>query len=284
MPNLFRFVVSIILTLSLLAILIWLPMRFAEPVFIVVWVICVILCFYIGFLLRNTTATTFFLALGGIMGALAMSEAFLFALSVYGPNRDDKRVLIYDRFPLRLEDDGAVLYPADTEFTEILSRGNEIGYVKSYRINNFGLRDEVDYPLNSKRHIVFVGDSFTASQGSSFSWVSKLSRELEKKGVSIYNLGVFGTGLIHFEKILRHFKDKISFDEIVLVTISNDFMRPYWFPQQEDNRVLFCRKDTTQPCKGIGVVDSSYARELSEKRSVGLELNELEVPLQRHQI
>jgi hypothetical protein len=190
---------------------------------------------------------------------------------------------MYDRFPLRLEDDGTVLYPANTEFTEILNRGNKIGYIKSYRTNNLGLRDEVDYPLGtSKRHIVFVGDSFTASQGSSFSWVSKLSRDLEKKGVSIYNLGVFGTGLIHFEKILRHFKNKISFDEIVLVTISDDFMRSYWVPQQEGNRVLFCKKDTMQPCKGIGVVDPSYARELSEKHSVGLELDELEMPLQRH--
>ena len=79
-----------------------------------------------------------------------------------------------------------------------------IEYDVKYQTNNMGFIDHKDYDKNQpiERSIAFVGDSFTAGYHGGTPWVPGLRDKLaHDNDLEIYNLGVDGTGIIHFEKI-----------------------------------------------------------------------------------
>lgn len=89
--------------------------------------------------------------------------------------------------------------------------------------------------------IALVGDSFTAGYHGGTPWVPRLRDSVaQDHNLEIYNLGVDGSGIIHFEKILESFGKQIKFNEIVIVAIGGDFIRRYWKPHISDGEVRFC--------------------------------------------
>lgn len=112
-----------------------------------------------------------------------------------------------------------------------------IEYDVSYTANNAGLvqRRNID---PAKAHIVIVGDSFTHGQGTS-PWFYELENELQEWPLA--NLGIIGTGILHWEKALDWFQRRVAkVDKVVIVFIASDFQRPYWFARSTPHELQFC--------------------------------------------
>jgi len=121
----------------------------------------------------------------------------------------------------------------------IYSRGDHawVEHDVSFTANNAGLvqRKDID---PTKSHVVVVGDSFTQGQGAS-PWFYELENELQ--GLPLANLGVIGTGVLHWEKAVDWFQKHVAdVDMVVVIFIASDFSRPYWFAKSSPNELQFC--------------------------------------------
>ena len=144
-----------------------------------------------------------------------------------------------------LEEDGALHFNSNEVFREFAVYDGELEYQGGWQTNNLGLIDVEDYahePGAWTRRIAIVGDSFTAGTGGTTPWVPRLRAALQNENATtyVYNLGVGGAGIDHFQKILVHFRQKLPFNEIVILAISDDFHRPYWKPLLTDDAVRVC--------------------------------------------
>lgn len=123
-----------------------------------------------------------------------------------------------------------------------------IEYDASFSVNNAGLvqRKDID-PARS--YIVVVGDSFTQGQGAS-PWFYELEKELP--ALPLANLGVLGTGVQHWEKAVDWFQEHVARVEMVVVIfITDDFLRPYWFAKSSPNETRFCYEYYEGRCSTI---------------------------------
>ena len=142
---------------------------------------------------------------------------------------------------------GAVSFRPNEDVRLVSTDGNGIEVDVRYHINNMGLIDRDDYrSLGPEvRRIAFVGDSLTAGQHGGSPWVPALHHKLAAtQSLYIYNLGVSGASVRHFEKLLENFSKTIALDEIVIVAISDDFMRYLWHPYTTEKEVFFCKHDS----------------------------------------
>lgn len=141
---------------------------------------------------------------------------------------------------------GAVSFAKKNSIRDVAVYGNKIEYDMIYETNNFGSADEIDYtPEQTKdKSFAIVGDSFAAGQGG-FAWIAEMRKELQKNrsDISIYTFGIPGTGIKHFEKSLRSASKTLNFTDIIILAISDDLFRDYWFPKNDSNHVLFCRNE-----------------------------------------
>jgi len=139
---------------------------------------------------------------------------------------------------------GAVSFRPNEDVRLVSTDGNGIEVDVRYHINNMGLIDSDDYrSLGPEvRRIAFVGDSLTAGQHGGSPWVPALRNKLAaSQPIYIYNLGVSGASVRHFAKLLENFSKSIALDEVVIVAISDDFMRYLWHPYTTDKEVFFCK-------------------------------------------
>lgn len=138
--------------------------------------------------------------------------------------------------------DQAVKYTPNTAIREVAVFGTHIEYDITSQSNDFGVFDSVDYfpQPNNKLNIAYLGDSFTAGSGGNKPWVSSLRESVQRSDLNFYNLGVSGTGLQHFEKLLKHAQQKLDIDVVNIMLITDDFFRPLWYPHTADAGVYFC--------------------------------------------
>jgi hypothetical protein len=152
--------------------------------------------------------------------------------------------VMYSSRHWRLDDRGAVRH-IPNETVRLVSVFDEaVEFDVLFRTNNLGLVDHRDYPVasGSGSQYAFVGDSFTHGMGAE-PWVPKLRDELRAAGhdLEIYNLGVNGASAQHFRKLLLSVAEELPLSHIVIITISNDFLRPWWVPVETAAGGLMCR-------------------------------------------
>ena len=159
---------------------------------------------------------------------------------------DSQRTLFFSSKVWTVDGGGAVTYEPNTVIRTVAVHGEEVEYDVTFPVNNLGFVDDQDYPLpgredGSSKRYVFVGDSFIAGYHGGSPWIPDLRERLTTSGGGplIYNLGVGGTGLSHFPSLLESVREKIQFDEIVILAISNDLRRGYWQPVASDERTHF---------------------------------------------
>jgi hypothetical protein len=149
---------------------------------------------------------------------------------------------------------GAVRYRPDERVRTLAIYDGAVEYDVRYRTNDMGFIDDEDYGGRDHRVSIgyaFVGNSFTAGIHGGRPWIPELRRELRRAcpSVDVYNFGIEGTGLRHFERLLAEMRDLIRIDEIVILAISDDFQRPFWLPEASPGEIRFCDPRELAECK-----------------------------------
>lgn len=158
---------------------------------------------------------------------------------------DAPRFLFWSSGHFSMDDNGAVRYRPGERVRTVTVYGGKIEYDVQYSTNNLGLIDDRPYYRDDRQipKYVFAGDSFTAGHHGGRPWVPALRDRVQRnQDLEIYNLGVTGTGFHHFKRLLESFSREIDFTDVVLLAISNDFYRGYWYPVISGNEIRFCRE------------------------------------------
>jgi hypothetical protein len=126
--------------------------------------------------------------------------------------------------------------------------------------NNLGLVQTTD-TVPDKPAIMILGDSYLEGQGAS-PWFYKLEAGMAEtqSAYQLLNGGILGTGIEQFKNLYDHFKGKVPIEKMVIIFISNDWIRPVW---QMPPHTLECLEDW-QMCKGdedfYGLPDAAEAK------------------------
>ncbi|MCB1870673.1 MAG: SGNH/GDSL hydrolase family protein [Gammaproteobacteria bacterium] len=137
------------------------------------------------------------------------------------------------------DESGAIRYPPHQSVRTAMLSGRKVLFDIRFRTNDRGLLDHRDYGAGrtNSQAWAFVGDSFAAGVGGDSPWIPRLRDEY---GLEIYNLGIGATGIQQFPRILASEAKQLSFDEIVIIAISDDFFRPLWTPLTINDEVRIC--------------------------------------------
>jgi lysophospholipase L1-like esterase len=116
------------------------------------------------------------------------------------------------------------------------------GWVKEFEYefdtNNIGLvqRESID---PAKPSVLILGDSFTEGQGAK-PWFETLVPFFQEKHYQAINGGILGTGFSHWILLHDYLKGKnIAIKKLIVVFISNDYMRPIFYLRQQDIQCLY---------------------------------------------
>jgi hypothetical protein len=153
------------------------------------------------------------------------------------------RALMFSTETFHLDQHGAVRYLPDTNMRMVAVYNGKIEYDVNFHTNNLGFIDSEDYEYeddSKKSYYAFVGDSFTAGVHGGEPWVPRLRKEFRNSNVEIYNLGISATGVEHFYRLLKSVADHLRITHIVILAISNDFDRGFWYPLTNLSEIRFC--------------------------------------------
>ena len=155
--------------------------------------------------------------------------------------------LMFSSPTFRLDTNNAVRYMENENIRAVTVYNGSIEYDVTFPTNNLGFIDHKDYIINetpngTRQYYGFVGNSFTAGIDGGEPWVPKLRDKLESLGADteIYNLGVGGTGIEHFYRLLNSVKGQIRLTHIVLLVISEDLRRKFWRPLVRQRQIRLC--------------------------------------------
>lgn len=111
---------------------------------------------------------------------------------------------------------------------------NEIEYDCRFRTNEFGFIDTGN--IDHYADFLVLGDSYTEGQGGC-PWLTNdtLSKDKKLSKLKIINGGLMGTGILNFEQVLTYFESKMEIENLVVIAISNDFVRPDAITWPKDN-------------------------------------------------
>ncbi len=155
----------------------------------------------------------------------------------------NKRFLMFSSQTFQLDKNDAVRYQPNKNIRTVTVYNKKIEYDVHFDTNNLGFIDYKDYEYENvpnKKYYAFVGDSFTAGFHGGEPWVPKLRRNAEGKNIEIFNLGVGGTGIEHFYRLLKSTSEQLHFTHIVILALSDDFNRNYWYPLTNSSEIRFC--------------------------------------------
>jgi len=158
----------------------------------------------------------------------------------------NQRLQMFSSQTFQLDQNGAVRYQTNKKIREVLVYNNKIVYDVHFDTNNLGFIDDKDYEYENvpnKRYYAFIGDSWTAGFHGGEPWVPKLRRNIEGKNIEIFNLGVSGTGFEHFYRLLKSTSEQLHITHIVILAISADFPRNFWYPLTNSSEIRFCHEN-----------------------------------------
>lgn len=179
-----------------------------------------------------------------IVTALVLGEALVRVADV-PMVRDEARTFLLSTAPLR-DPDGVFRYPPHRAIRHGIVTPHGLEVDLRYRTNNLGLIDHRDYAPESAapRSIFFLGDSYAAGVEGGEPWIPRLRDET---GVALYNLGIPATGCQHFRTMFARMSKRLPPPtEVVIVAISNDFLRREWFPDVGRDTVWLCDEGEDQ--------------------------------------
>jgi hypothetical protein len=173
--------------------------------------------------------------------------------------------LILTTTPLVRGPDGDVRYPPHQEVRSALLVAGQAEFDVRFRTNNLGLIDHRDYPGQPcaggrrtsaekaacppapGRRYAIVGDSYAAGVEGGEPWIPVLRDRL---GLEIYNLGTGGAGIGLFGRALAALRHTAVPTDIVIVALSDDFLRPVWYPDLRGDEIRFCvEEETPEACR-----------------------------------
>ena len=181
------------------------------------------------------------LVLASLITCFIVGEVCIRVFELNNPTRS----LMFSAETFRLDSNGAVRYFPKQNIRTVTVYKGEIEYDVTFQTNNLGLIDSKDYRQeanSSKTYYALVGDSFTAGFHGGKPWVPKLRSIMKLDDVEIYNLGVSGTGIEHFLRILRSVNQQLEITDIVILPITNDFYRRFWYPLTNSSGIRFCKE------------------------------------------
>ena len=73
--------------------------------------------------------------------------------------------------------------------------------------------------------------------------LNNLIKNIDQKKIEIYNLGVCGTGIDHFYRLLMSATNQLYISHIIILAISGDIERRFWYPQTNSSEIRFCEED-----------------------------------------
>lgn len=191
-----------------------------------------------------------FETLAANIGLLLISMIICFVVGELGVRYLDiipsSGALMFSSEALQLDANGAVRYLPNKDIRTVTVYKGEIEYDVDFHTNNFGFVDYKDYEMETdpdKRYYAFVGDSFTAGFHGGEPWVPNLYKDIKDNGIEIYNLGVSGTGLEHFYRLLQSVRAQLRITHIVILAITDDLLRGFWYPLTNTSDIRFCRED-----------------------------------------
>lgn len=172
-----------------------------------------------------------------LLAAAVLAEIIVRALDV-PLLRSESRVLLTS-VPVIRDEHGGIRYPPKQHIRNILVGSAGVEFDTRFETNDLGLIDYRDYRPSARgqRRYAFVGDSYTAGDGASAPWVPQLRDEL---GIDIYNLGMGATGVGHFHGLLASVSREVTFTDIYILALSDDFFRPNWYPDVHEKAVRLC--------------------------------------------
>ena len=159
-----------------------------------------------------------------------------------GPDKP-ARYLMFSGETFHLDQNGAVRYVPNKTIRTVAVYNNAVEYDVTFHTNNLGLIDDKDYLYENDRnksYYAFVGDSFTAGYHGGKPWIPTLRGALNSNDAEVYNLGVSGTGVEHFFRLLESTEEQIRISHIVILAISDDFHRESWYPYANGSEIRFC--------------------------------------------
>lgn len=112
-----------------------------------------------------------------------------------------------------------------------------IEYDVTFHVNNAGLVQERDIQPDSP-YTILVGDSFAHGLGAS-PWFYDL--ELNYPHLSLANLGILGSGVVHWVKAVNWFERVVArVDRVIVLFITDDFFRPDWQAHTTSDEIALC--------------------------------------------
>ncbi len=158
------------------------------------------------------------------------------------------RSLYYSKPLFELTPNRAVHYASDVPLRSLAIYYNKFEYETKHHTNNMGFISDVNYTRDDSRDgIIFLGDSFTAGVGSTTPWINTLNHKY--KDINLYSFGVTGTGQENFYRLYKQFKDKLNYNTVVIMSISDDLHRRLWYPLTIKDKIYFCiDKSTKEQC------------------------------------
>ena len=190
---------------------------------------------------RTWLANTGLLLLS-LMACFAMGELVLRFLNSHALA---EQAAMYSSPAFQFDRHGAVRYVPNEDIRAIAVYNGIVAYDVRFHTNNIGLIDRDDYRKESdpgKSYYAFVGDSFSAGYHGGEPWIPRLRKQQKSSNVEIYNLGVDGTGITQFHKLLQSASEQLRITHIVILGISNDFQRGPWYPLTSLSEIRFCRE------------------------------------------
>ena len=104
-------------------------------------------------------------------------------------------------------------------------------YEYDIETNSAGLVQRRDIS-NTRPSILFLGDSFTEGQGAR-SWFYALESRWSNSPYQVINGGLLATGVVSWEQLYRYLLSETNVEKVVIIFISEDWIRPlFQFPQQ----------------------------------------------------
>lgn len=169
--------------------------------------------------------------------ALVLAEG---ALRVAAPHlgRPYEPLLFMTHAP-QLDEAGAIRYAPRQAMRMAVLLSDEIEVDVRFATNNVGLVDDRDYAPGpaAQRRYAFVGDSYAAGVEGARPWIAALR---ERAGIEAHALGVGATGMLAFEKMLHSHLRAFPATDVVIVAISDDFLRPLWRPLAAGEEMRMC--------------------------------------------
>jgi len=177
------------------------------------------------------------------------------------------------------DDFGAIRFAPHQMARSAMIYGHELETDTRFQTNDMGFVDYRDYlpPAKTGARYVFVGDSYAAGLDGERPWIPALR---DRFGIQAYALGMGGTGVLGFERMLQSISRQLSFTDVVFVAITDDLYRPLWRPLVRGNGVWLCPgnmsdqacEERWSPVVHLMRYDSTSAELIGQAREIRAEI------------